>query len=127
MIKKTDIALILCCFFLSLIPLAIFGRNIPVHNVYAEITVDGRLQKKVQLTEHHGHDEIDIQNLSGHNHIVIDDDTIAIDDADCPDQLCVRQGKARKPGEVIVCLPHKLMIELKSTDDAPASDIIPVK
>ena len=127
MFKKTDIFLILFCLLISFLPLAIFHQSVPTENTYAEITVDGRLQKRVQLTEHHGQEEIDIQNFYGHNHIIINDDTIAIDDADCPDGLCIKQGAARRPGDVIGCLPHKLMIEIKGTGTSAAPDVIPVK
>ena len=59
------------------------------------------------------------------NTVVIEDETIAITDADCPDHLCVSMGKASRPGDTLVCLPHKLVIEVKSSGDAPAPDIIP--
>ena len=31
-------------------------------------------------------------------------------DADCPDKLCVRQGKIHRNGETITCLPNKLTV-----------------
>lgn len=31
-------------------------------------------------------------------------------DADCPDLLCVRQGKIDETGETITCLPNKLTV-----------------
>ena len=31
-------------------------------------------------------------------------------DADCPDKLCVRQGKISRNGETITCLPNKLTV-----------------
>ena len=33
--------------------------------------------------------------------------------ADCPDQVCVRQGAVRYNGESIVCLPHKLVVSVE--------------
>ena len=36
---------------------------------------------------------------------------------DCPDKLDVKQGYISKVGEVIVCLPNKLVIEIKGIDD----------
>ena len=43
----------------------------------------------------------------------IEDESIAVVDADCPDLVCVKTGKASKKGDVIACLPHKLLIEVK--------------
>ena len=36
-----------------------------------------------------------------------------VTDADCPDQVCIRMGKISKTGENIVCLPHKLVIQVE--------------
>ena len=38
-------------------------------------------------------------------------------EADCPDQLDVKQGYISKVGEVIVCLPNRLVIEIKGVDE----------
>ena len=45
----------------------------------------------------------------GYNIVTIKDGKIAVTEADCPDQYCVRQGFCNS-GEQIVCLPHKLVI-----------------
>ncbi len=45
----------------------------------------------------------------GYNIVTIKDGMIAVTEADCPDQYCVRQGFCNS-GEQIVCLPHRLVI-----------------
>ena len=35
-------------------------------------------------------------------------------EADCPDRLCVRRGPVRYAGETIICLPHKLVVTVRS-------------
>ncbi len=55
--------------------------------------------------------------------IVVKDETIGIVEADCPDQVCVHEGFLSKPGETSVCLPHKVMIEVRA-DDSADPDII---
>ena len=47
-------------------------------------------------------------------------------DADCPDKLCVHQGKIDKTGEVITCLPNKLTVTVIGADsgDEPIPDLI---
>lgn len=123
--NKWDALLILFLLILSCLPIAIFGQPAQASGIYAEVTIDGELYKRIPLTAHHGHDEMDIHTKYGNNTVVVEDETIAITDADCPDRICVSMGKASKPGNIIVCLPHKLVIEVKSSTDAPASDIIP--
>lgn len=45
-----------------------------------------------------------------YNTIVIENGQVWIDQADCPDKLCVKQGKISKSGQSIICLPLKLTI-----------------
>ena len=46
---------------------------------------------------------------SGYNTVTVRDGEIAVTEADCPDQYCVRQGFVNH-GRAIVCLPNKLII-----------------
>lgn len=58
----------------------------------------------------------------GCNIIEVSPDGIAIAEADCPDQICVRQGRITDSLLPITCLPHRLVIELRpSTPAASAS------
>ena len=34
-------------------------------------------------------------------------------EADCPDKLCVSQGKISRSGQTIICLPNKTMVTIK--------------
>ena len=51
----------------------------------------------------------------GWNEITIKDGSICISDADCPDKTCVKTGLLRSESLPIVCLPHKLVIQLEET------------
>ena len=46
----------------------------------------------------------------GWNDIKIENGTISISDADCPDHTCVKTGVLRSEQIPIVCLPHRLVI-----------------
>lgn len=50
----------------------------------------------------------------GKNLILVQPDGISVTYADCPDQICVHQGVIRNSLLPITCLPHGLIIELKS-------------
>lgn len=39
---------------------------------------------------------------------------IRVIDANCKDQVCVKEGWKSESGDTIVCLPHKFLIELKN-------------
>lgn len=91
---------------------------------YAVIQVDGKVYKEVPLSGHHGTDVIPIQTEEGYNLVVIQDESVGITEADCPDKICISEGFVSKPGATVVCLPHKVLVEVKSAgDDEP--DVIP--
>ncbi|MFR4337598.1 MAG: NusG domain II-containing protein [Lachnospira pectinoschiza] len=47
-------------------------------------------------------------------------------DADCPDKLCVKTGMISKTGETIVCLPHRVVVEIigAAADDSGVDSIV---
>ena len=46
------------------------------------------------------------------NVLTIKDGKASISEADCPDKICVETRAMSYVGETIVCLPHKLVIEI---------------
>ena len=48
----------------------------------------------------------------GSNILIIEDGFAWLEDADCPDKLCVRQGKVHLDGQVTTCLPNKLTVTI---------------
>ena len=54
-----------------------------------------------------------ISNQYGENLLVIKNGKASIKTADCPDEICVKHREISKTGETIVCLPHKLVIEVE--------------
>ena len=57
-------------------------------------------------------------SVSGHisaTGIEIVDGAIRIIGSACPQKLCVRQGSIRQIGEIIVCVPNKLIISIGGT------------
>ena len=49
----------------------------------------------------------------GTNVIVIEDGAVYMKSADCPDRLCVHQGKKSMNGERIVCLPNRVEVRVE--------------
>lgn len=59
-----------------------------------------------------------IETPNGSNTLVIKSGKVSVKDADCPDLVCEKHREISKDGETIVCLPHKLVIEIsKQTDN----------
>ncbi len=47
------------------------------------------------------------------NELVIKDGCAYVSKANCPDKICAGHRPVSKNGETIVCLPHKLVIEIE--------------
>ncbi|MBC2580946.1 NusG domain II-containing protein [Clostridium sp. DJ247] len=127
MFKKWDIILIVLLICVSFIPELIFGviMNRNYKGTYVEITLEGKFYKKIPLSEHRGEEEFNVKTKHGYNLIKIKDQSVSIIDADCPDKICEKPGFISKPGQSLVCLPHKLMVEVKSYDNKIDDDVIP--
>ena len=78
---------------------------------FAVIYIDGEEVEKYPLSENLS--ETLIKTELGENKVVILDGEAFVSEADCPDKLCVKQGKISKNGETVVCLPHKLVVEIE--------------
>lgn len=76
------------------------------------ITVDGEEYGAYPLDQDR---EIEVKSKSGYNVVVIEDGQVYIKEADCPDKYCVKQGKISGRHESLVCLPHKLIVEVEIT------------
>lgn len=49
---------------------------------------------------------------SSYNLLAVSESGVSMEAADCPDQICVHHISIRSGGESIICLPHKLAVEI---------------
>ena len=85
---------------------------------YAVVYVDTVEEARFSLSED---TEYEINGANGGiNTLVISNGSAFLEDADCPDRLCVKQGSISNVGESIICLPHKVVIAIESGDDEEA-------
>lgn len=75
------------------------------------IMVDGAVYEEVSLSEDK---MIEIKTEHGVNVVQIKDGIVKMEEADCPDQICVKHASIKKTGETIVCIPHKVVVEVKA-------------
>lgn len=87
-------------------------------NRIVEIRVDGELWETCPLSADR---VIRVDTDYGSNEITIANGEAAVTRADCSNQVCVQTGRIRSPGQLIVCLPHRLSVEIVSGEGA-ASD-----
>lgn len=60
----------------------------------------------------------------GTNTLVIENGTVRMTEASCPDKLCVHQGRVHLQGQTIVCLPNEVVIEILGTKKKEDYDAI---
>lgn len=126
MFKKWDFIIIAILMIFSFIPEVIFGFAVEknFNNVYAEISINGKVEQRITLTGHEGEETIDFKSDRGHNTLIVNGEKIGIIDADCSDKVCMYPEYISKPGEMLVCLPHKFMVEIKGQKTEEEEDII---
>lgn len=59
-----------------------------------------------------------------YNLLFISGGEASVSDADCPDGLCVRARSISKRGESIICLPHKLVIQIESKEEGALDAVV---
>lgn len=107
-IKRQDIYLILIFLVVGLITfLWIFIHR--QNGDMVRITVDGVVQGTYSLEKDN---EIAITGDGWTNNLVIKNGYADMTEADCPDKICVNHVKISQVGESIVCLPHKVVVEI---------------
>ena len=78
---------------------------------YAVVYVDGEEVKRYDLSQN---TEDTITGINGINQIKVQDGEISVVSADCRDQVCVNHLPINRENESIVCLPHKVVIEIEN-------------
>ena len=78
----------------------------------ARITRDGALLEEIDLDKVDKPYSFTLEDGRGSNTVQVDQGRIRIAEADCPDQICVNQGWISNGAVPIICLPHRLMIEI---------------
>lgn len=119
--KSGDIIILVFLVLLSFLPVIIF--SIQEGNAEGEfhtalISSNGEVVHEIILVDDDETEIFEYTNDNGKTNIVVREGTsIHMHDADCADQLCVRQGDISRPGETVVCLPHTFLIEITSGNE----------
>lgn len=75
------------------------------------VTVDGQLYGEYPLSVDR---QVEIVNGEGHNLLVIEGGKAFVKSASCPDGICASHRPVSKDGESIICLPNKVVVEIRA-------------
>lgn len=119
--RKPDFIFIMILFLLGLCLsiLIILPRTTTGNHV--EIRADGKILDTYPLSTDRTES---IQTSTGTNTFYIKDGTVYMKEADCHDKVCVNMHGISRTGETIVCLPHKLVLEIVNKDGEAPLDAV---
>ncbi len=123
MLRKTDIVLII--FFLVIAA----GFNFFLYSIEEKkggeatvvVNIDGDVVDTYSLNKD---GEYEITNGHFHNKMKIAGGQVSMIEADCRDQICIHSRPIKGSNETIVCLPNKVVIEVKNIENDYGIDAI---
>ena len=115
-LNKRDIILIVALLLVGIIALVIWHFVYSVDGSYITVEQRGNLIGTYPLNVDK---EIDIEYRGDVvNKIVIEDGYCYMEEAECPDHLCIKQGKVNKSGQTIVCLPNRVVVTVIDSNNS---------
>ena len=116
--KKKDIIMIAAMLLAALALYLISQISLGAEASTIVVTLDGKEVLRRPLAVESTYDIA--QEDGSLNVIAVENGAVYMKEANCRDGLCIRQGKMKNGAKTIVCLPHKVVVQL--TGDAPVSD-----
>jgi heptaprenyl diphosphate synthase len=113
-----EAVMILCLLLVTValsISAAFLGSSSKLGNLTTEIYENGVLMEVLPMDRS---EEFTIETARGYNRIFITEGNVRIIDADCAALTCVHSGAINRDGEMIACLPHHLVVKVKSDWDS---------
>lgn len=124
-LTKGDKGLIVLVVILTLVSLGYIKKQaLSDTNKYVSIQVNGNEIKQIIFDKQLVGNTIPIESEFGYNLIEIGEEEVRVIEASCPDELDVKQGYISKIGETIVCLPNRLVVEIKGMDKDTEIDMM---
>lgn len=88
--------------------LASMGENL------VEISVNGEEYEVIPLTDSNGNLRREIEGVNGLTVVEIRDQKVRVISSACPDKLCIHSGWIDRPGQMLVCLPNRVVVKIVS-------------
>lgn len=122
---KGDKLLIVFVLILSLASMGyIKSQGLSNKDKYVSVQVNGEEIKRIIFDKSVVGKTIPIETKYGYNLIEVGDNQVRVIEANCPDKIDIKQGYISRIGETIVCLPNRLIVEIKGIDSVDGIDMI---
>lgn len=111
--RKADILLLLAMLLLGVASFFAVKMLTPQADM-VEITVNGELYGSYPLS---ADTVLDISTSYGYNRVVIANGAVSVTESDCHNHDCQHFPSISRAGQVIMCLPHRLVISVSGEAD----------
>lgn len=110
-IRKGDLLILVV---LLLIGGTIIYQQVTPNNIgnIAVLEINGEIIAEFNLEQEYG--QFHVETDQGYNILAFEDGRVKVEEADCPDQTCVRFGWIERIGQTIVCLPHRVIVRIEN-------------
>ena len=122
--KKRDWILIACALALAGALYLVSQLSLGTKATTVVITVDGsEVLRRPLLME----DSYAIEQDDGSRNVIrVEGGAVYMQEANCRDGLCIRQGRMKNAAKTIVCLPHRLVVRLEGDTQQTGGDELDV-
>lgn len=76
------------------------------------VTSNGRTCYSAPLDRY---DSVDLPGPLGPTHLIIDSRGARISDSPCPRKVCVAMGVARHTGDLLACIPNRILVRVEGS------------
>ena len=118
--KRNDILLIVGIVLAALLAAGIYWVFIYKEGTTVQVSINGKVTASFPLDTDTTYT---IKTADGGiNVLEIKNGAARIAEANCPDELCVHQKKISHQGENLICLPHKVMVDITNSEKKATLD-----
>lgn len=82
----------------------------------AVIEINGRLYAKISLLQS---TQLPLPGVNGEVVIKVEDGAVWVSESSCAHKVCMRRGKIRQTGDMIVCAPNRVVVRVVGTCKRP--------
>ncbi len=67
---------------------------------------------------------VDLDGPLGQTHLVIDEQGVRITRSPCPRKICISMGTARHRGDLLACVPNRILVHIDSSAEEAPYDLL---
>ena len=111
-LTKYDIITIVLILVISFSFISYFFISDKANATGFDIYVDGNLHSSYKFSQLKNGQIIELNTEYGYNKFIYENNSVMCIETDCKDKLEIKTGKIKKVNQILVCMPHKLIVQI---------------